>query len=101
MISAPRNNMATPFRVRDDVGPHQHEWVVVGRDAMGEEYQQCRICDARRCVTRPRFEASRQDWLNYREDWAPATLPESEPTPDPVVADEPVKRKAGRPRKNA
>lgn len=100
MITGLRNMMAAPFRVRE-IGPHEHEWTKVGVDAEGEEYQQCARCDARRNVTRPRFEAKRQDWLNYLEPWAPlATQPEPvEPEPEPVP--EPPKRKPGRPRKTA
>ncbi len=101
MIHSPRNSMAVVARVRDDVGVHRHDWATVGTDARGETYRQCRICDARSNAREPRHEALRQDWLNYREDWEPA--PEAAPAPPPVasVAEEPVKRKPGRPRKTA
>ncbi len=110
MITGLRNNMITlPYRVRDDVGPHQHDWREIGRDGQGEIYRQCRICDARSCVTRPRFQALRQDWLEYREPWvpdaeaapAPVTIEPPPPIAAAVVAPEPppVKRGPGRPRK--
>lgn len=102
MITGLRNMMAAPFRVRE-IGPHVHEWVKVGVDAEGEEYQQCARCDARRNVTRARFEAKRQDWLNYLEPWSPEAAPivAAAPIPEPVEAPDPPKRKPGRPRKTA
>lgn len=103
MITNLRNTQAHPPGVRA-VGPHVHTWVEIGRDAQGEVYRECSFCGARSCVHRARFEAFRQDWLNYREDWAPVAAPSPEPDPEAGPEDdepEPVKRKPGRPRKSA
>jgi hypothetical protein len=97
MMTAPRNNMATPFRVRDGVGAHVHEWAHVGFDSRNEQYQQCRICDARRCVNGPRSEAQRQDWLEYQAPWTAERQYPGIHREEPA----PVKRKPGRPRKTA
>lgn len=99
MITNLRNTQAHPAGVRN-VGPHVHTWVEVGRDAQGEIYRECSFCGARSVAYRARFEALRQDWLNYREDWAAAPEPAPEPVPEPEDDEpEPVKRKPGRPRK--
>lgn len=78
-----------------EIGPHAHEWKLVGVDASGEKYEQCELCGTRRCLYRPRFDAYRQDWLNYHEDWEPEAAAEME-----VEEIEVPKRKPGRPRKN-
>jgi hypothetical protein len=91
--------------LRDDVGPHPHQWQLVGRDAEGEIYEVCTVCNARRCVHRPRYEARRQDWLEYREAWEPEIGPTPEPgqqAPELGGGDEdpePARRGPGRPRK--
>lgn len=96
MITGLRNMQAHPPGVRS-VGPHAHVWAEVGRDAQGEIYRECSECGARSCTYRARFDAQRQDWLDYREDWSAAPEPAPEPEDDdPELA----KRKPGRPRKS-
>lgn len=46
-----------------EIGPHPHEWRMIGRDGAGEVYDECLLCGTRRTTAAEHSRAQRRDWL--------------------------------------